>query len=444
MLKELRKMCPNCFQMSYEENNCLCCSYKKTWVKGEERALKTGTLLGNRYLIGRILGIGGFGISYKAYDTLYSNVCAIKEFAPFDLVSRSENSNDISLSTLTYTTQFEHGLMRFIEEAQILQRLQPIQEVVQVYECFRENNTAYFSMEFLDGTNLKNIIRAMGGSVNRQDITKLIISIASAMEVIHKTNGVLHRDISPENIYILKDGNVKLLDFGSARNVQSKGQQGFSVEFKPGFAPLEQYSKDGNQGTYTDVYALACTYYYALTGCMIPSAIDRLEGREYTSLKHMIPGISPTISDGVDNALDLDYRSRIQTMREFIDILSENSYVMPSSFSKEKKAVPYLEVKTGELEANKWNLPPDTEVLFGRSPILSNIILTTDPLISKIHCKIIYNQKLDVFLLSDLSRNGTYVENKRLVQGEIYKFKPGFQFSLAGRICVIKAGVSYE
>lgn len=445
MQSELKKMCPDCFQMVYGEQECSHCHYTKIPIKGEERALAAGTLLGNRYVIGRILGIGGFGITYKAYDTLHCDICAIKEYAPSDFTFREAGGKNIQIKTFAANGLSAHGMQRFIQEAQMLKSLEGIPEVVRVKECFKENMTAYFVMEFLDGINLKKLVQRMRKSISSKDITDMVIGIAEAMGAIHEAAGILHRDISPENIYVLNDGTVRILDFGSARQAVTGREQGFSVELKPGFAPLEQYSKNGKQGPYTDVYALACTYYYALTGLMIPAAVDRLDGKEYAPLNRLCPEISPFVSAGVDRALELDYRKRIQTMKEFADIFSEDkAYDRPLSPEKEKKVIPYLEVVTGNTAGNKWRLPFNTEILLGRSPVQSNIILTSDPLISNVHCKIIYNQNSGIFLLSDTSRNGTFVNNKRLEPEVFYELAPESLFSLAHEACVIKVGVFYE
>ncbi|MDF2888512.1 MAG: hypothetical protein K0R23_2897, partial [Lacrimispora sp.] len=339
---------------------------------------------------------------------------------------------------------FEHGMQRFMEEAQMLKRLENVPEVVRVNECFQDNQTAYFSMEFLDGTNLKSIVKNIGSTIDYRDMTRLIAAIGNAMDIIHKTTGILHRDISPENICVLKDGSARLLDFGSARQTIAGAKQGFSVELKPGFAPLEQYSKNGKQGPYTDVYALACTYYYSLTGKMIPSAVDRLEGKEYEPLCQINPEISAAVSAGVDRALELDYRSRTQSMREFVDIISRDLNKQPLKSVQKTRRVAFLEVANGGGKSSRWKLPPDTEVVLGRSMTLSNIVLTANPLVSKEHCKIIYKQASNLFLITDISRNGTFTDKGRLERGRYYEFSPDFNLYLVNQECVVKAGVSYE
>lgn len=409
----------------------------------DSRTLPEGTLLADRYLIGNVLGVGGFGITYKVWDTLNKNICAVKEYAPSELSYRQKDSTVIKIN-LSSSGLFEHGMQRFIQEAQMLKRLENVPEVVRVNECFQENQTAYFSMEFLDGTNLKSIVKNIGSSIDYCDMTRLIAAIGNSMDIIHKTTGILHRDISPENICVLKDGSARLLDFGSSRQTVTGAKQGFSVELKPGFAPLEQYSQNGKQGPYTDVYALACTYYYSLTGKMIPSAVDRLEGKEYEPLCRVNPKISAAVSAGVDQALELDYRSRIQSMREFVDIISGGLNRQPPRPVQKSRRVPFLEVVTGDGKGSRWQLPPDTEIILGRSMAVSNIVLTANPLVSKEHCKIIYKQQLNLFLVSDISRNGTFTEKGRLERGRYYEFSPDFNFFLVNQDCVVKAGVSYE
>ena len=409
----------------------------------DSRALPEETLLADRYLIGKVLGVGGFGITYKVWDTINQSTCAVKEYAPSELSYRMKDSTVIKINSSSLSL-FEHGMQRFMEEAQMLKRLENIPEVVKVNQCFQQNQTAYFSMEFLDGMNLKSIVKNVGGSIDYQDMTRLIAVIGNAMDMIHKTTGILHRDISPENICVLKDGSARLLDFGSARQTIAGARQGFSVELKPGFAPLEQYSKNGKQGPYTDVYALACTYYYSLTGKMIPSAVDRLEGKEYEPLCRVNPEISAAVSAGVDRALELDYRSRIQSMKEFVDIISGGLNKKPIKSVQKTRRVAFVEVCAGSGKCSRWQLPPDTEVILGRSVALSNIVLTANPLVSKEHCKIIYKQAANLFLISDISRNGTFTEKGRLERGRYYEFSPDFIFFLVNQDCIVKAGVSYE
>ncbi len=446
MLTELKGLCPNCFGTGFTEAFCPDCGYSLGEVNGQDRALPAGTILFNRYLVGRVLGIGGFGITYKAYDTLYRSVCAVKEYAPEGLAYRSGGSVTMQINTAGGPDRYRHGMQRFIEEAQILKQLENVPAVVKIYECFKENQTAYFVMEYLDGSNLRSVVKAMGNTIAGSDITDIVAQIGRTMDVIHRSTGILHRDITPDNIYILNEGGApRILDFGSAKQVSMKDKQEFSVELKRGFAPPEQYSRTGKQGAYSDVYALATTYYYALTGQMLPDALDRLGGVSYTPLYQLRPDVSRKISDAVDRALVLNYKGRTQTMGQFVDEIQEGVHreqeIRPA---RTGTAVPYMEVLTGRTAGHRWNLPSNVEIRLGRSPIKCNIILTDDPQISKVHCVLIYDRDAGEFLLQDMSTNHTYVNGVQLEKYAVYRYKPELEFMLAGPQCMVKAGISYE
>lgn len=443
MATETGGICPNCFSFRYKEGQCLDCGYVED-RRDFGQALSPGTLLGNRYLIGRVLGIGGFGITYKAFDSLYRQICAIKEFVPAGLSYRHPGELELQVHGNSALPYFQHGMQRFIEEAQVLKRLENVPSVVEVKECFQENQTAYFVMEFLDGTNLKTVIKATQGAISAEDITRIIALVGNAMAVIHRSTGILHRDISPDNIYLLKNGAVKLLDFGSARQQIQDERQEFTVEFKKGFAPPEQYSRSGKQGPYTDVYALASTYYYALTGVMVPDAMSRLNDQTYVPLFQMRGDISRQVSQTVDKALELDYRRRIQNMEDFVRGIGMAGPVGGDVLRSERTPHPYLQVVSGIKAGIRWQLPVNTDITIGRSPKRSNIVIDGIR-ISKSHCKLFYRKETGEFYLTDLnSTNGVRVGGRTLEPGRTYQYPSEVQFSLAGGECIIKAGVSYE
>ena len=290
----------------------------------------------------------------------------------------------------------------------------------------------------------KKIIRNTGGAVDFEDLTKIIAVIGNAMETVHRTTGILHRDITPENIFLKKNGEVKLIDFGSARQQTRNEQEGFSVEYKQGFAPPEQYSRNGRQGPYTDVYALASSYYNALTGIRIPDAMDRLNGASYVPLCELRSDVPVDISMAVDRALELDYQKRTQTMGEFVYGISHQRQTEEAGEKPKKQQVPYLEIVSGLRTGARWELPANTKINIGRSPRQSNIIIQGDNLISKIHCCIIYDDQMGQFLLEDFSRNGVYINNRRLEKGKRYSCGSEVVFSLASRNCIVRAGLSSE
>ena len=442
---DMSLLCPDCFSFQFVNGSCQRCGYVQLPDMAGARTLPSGTLLGSRYLIGKVLGIGGFGITYKAFDNLYHEICAIKEFAPSGMTYRNPKETTLRLSSQSEKEHFEHGKKRFMDEAQTLKRLQNIPAVVQVKECFQENKTAYFSMEYLDGTNLKKVIRATNGNIAYKDVTDIIVKIGAALDIIHKTTGILHRDISPDNIYLKSDGKVKLIDFGSARQLTRDERCDFSVEYKHGFAPPEQYTRTGNQGPHTDVYALASTCYYALTGVMIPDAMDRLGNRTYTPLCQLRPEIPREISQAVDLALKLDYRERTASAQEFIQGLTQSSQVVVSrELPGKRKGRPYMEILTGSHAGVRWSLPVNTQVSIGRSVRLSNIVISGDLSISKEHCRLRYDEERNEFLLTDVSKNGVYVQNQRLTPNQQYRYTPNQQISLASSMCTILLGVADE
>ncbi len=311
--------CPNCFETSYHNASCNRCGYQLQYDKPRsQKALPVGTVLKQRYYLGKLLGEGGFGITYKAYDLQRKVVCCVKEYAPNGLCRRREDTYQLELVSYDCEMPYRAGLRRFLEEAQILSKLEQIPSVVDITDTFQEYNTAYFVMEFLDGADLRQIVKASPGRLPVEMITNVILQVAVSMDVIHTRTKIIHRDISPENIYITRDQKVKVIDFGSAKQTETGAKAGLSVVLKPKFAPPEQFSSQMVQGSFTDVYSLAGTYYYALTGKNIPSAMDRLSGVEYVPLKHMNIGVNDALSDAVDRALILNVSQRTGTMQQLI------------------------------------------------------------------------------------------------------------------------------
>ncbi len=311
-------LCPNCFENSYHNAGCSRCGYQLQYDKPRsQKALPAGTVLKQRYYLGKLLGEGGFGITYKAYDLKKKALCCVKEYAPNGLCRRRDDTHQLELVSYECEEPYRAGLRRFLEEAQILSKLEQIPSVVDITDTLQEYNTAYFVMEFLDGADLRQIVKA-SPRLPVDMVTNVILQVAVSMDVIHTRTKIIHRDISPENIYITRDQKVKVIDFGSAKQTETGAKAGLSVVLKPKFAPPEQFSSQMIQGSFTDVYSLAGTYYYALTGKNVPSAVDRLSGVEYVPLKHMNIGVNEALSDAVDRALILNVNQRTRTMQQFI------------------------------------------------------------------------------------------------------------------------------
>ena len=435
------EICFNCFQKTKENGKCRNCGYDEAMITKNPVALLEGTKLQDRYLVGRVLGSGGFGITYIAYDFLNHNICAIKEYVPKGIVKRGFDESVLMPVSVKAEMEMKYGKRDFLEEAAILKELNYIAEVVCITDYFRENGTVYFVMEYLEGEDLSQRVHRLGGKISVAEANHIIYKVGQALDIVHEKAHIYHRDISPGNIIILKDGRIKLIDFGNAKNRSQMKSKTLSIVYKPGFAPPEQYESNGTQGAYTDVYALASTYYYIVSGKRIPEAPLRLQGKNYPKLKNMNLGVNSTISDVVDEALELDYKQRIQTVRKFVNVFYEGSCV------KKQKKIPYLEIIGGDNKGKRWRIPPNVMIGIGRSSNYADVIPSKNLSISKLHCEIYYDGMTNQFYLMDHSVNGTYVHRKKIEK--IGKNNTAVlqdkDFFILGRdICEIETGVMYE
>ena len=313
-----RKICNNCFRQIKTEP-CKYCGYKKSAYRPEAGILPVGTVLKKRYCIGEVLGKGGFGVTYKAFDTVDSKIVAVKEYYPSGLVHRDTGTTQISVSSKQYEDNFKVGADKFFEEAKMVSRFNGNPNIVNVYEFFYENGTVYFAMEYLDGVDLKHFVKERGGKLPQENVLYIADIITDALLIAHSMN-VLHRDISPDNIFILNNGEVKLIDFGAARQVLAEQSKSVSVILKQGFAPLEQYQRRGKQGPWTDIYALGATLYYVLTGKMPDEVTERLDFPDIGSADEY--GVDPDFWEIIRKCMEVRAADRYQTVFELKEKLN--------------------------------------------------------------------------------------------------------------------------
>lgn len=313
-----RKICNNCFRQIKTEP-CKYCGYKKSAYRPEAGILPVGTVLKKRYCIGEVLGKGGFGVTYKAFDTVDSKIVAVKEYYPSGLVHRDTGTTQISVSSKQYEDNFKVGADKFFEEAKMVSRFNGNPNIVNVYEFFYENGTVYFAMEYLDGVDLKHFVKERGGKLPQENVLYIANIITNALLIAHSMN-VLHRDISPDNIFILNNGEVKLIDFGAARQVLAEQSKSISVILKQGFAPLEQYQRRGKQGPWTDIYALGATLYYVLTGKMPDEVTERLDFPDIGSADEY--GVDPDFWEIIRKCMEVRAADRYQTVFELKEKLN--------------------------------------------------------------------------------------------------------------------------
>ena len=311
----MERRCPYCMSPVQPGSPCPACGRNWERYQPASHHLPPGSLLQDRYQLGRALGEGGFGITYLGWDTVLKRKVAVKEYFPTFLVSREVSLTlDVTCHTSGNQPTYEKGREQFLREAKTMAKLDSIPEIVQVLDHFPEHNTAYIVMEFLEGRTLKEVV-AQTGPIPTQTMMALLEPVLRAMEAMHHA-GVIHRDISPDNLMELKDGTVKLMDFGCARDFQSGLTE--TITLKHGFAPREQYS-GRDQGPWTDVYAMCATVYYCLTG-QVPAratlrgeeeqdpllpprqlGIDLTEEQELALLR----GLAPKVENRWHSAADL-------------------------------------------------------------------------------------------------------------------------------------------
>ena len=276
---EVRR-CMKCMHpLTAGETVCPECGRAYGSANAETFALKPGTILEGKYLVGEMLGQGGFGITYIGFDLLLEQKVAIKEYYPMStgMVSREGHSTVVWSSAMMGKTGTQKGFDSFLKEARKMAKLGGIPGVVGVKSVFIQNETAYIVMDFIEGETLLKKLQK-NGPMDFDSCVKLMTPIMQALAEVHE-HGIIHRDISPDNIMVRPDGKLILLDLGAAKDLDIQGNDG-SVQSsqmvaKHGFSPIEQYSKSGKVGPWTDIYAMAATIYYCCTGILPPPATDR-------------------------------------------------------------------------------------------------------------------------------------------------------------------------
>lgn len=282
--------------------------------------LKNGRTLGSRYVIEGVLGEGGFGITYRGHDKTLDVEVAIKEYYPQGFVTRNTTySEELTVSQSKYTEMFQKGKEKFLSEARTLARFNRQEGVVSVTDFFETNNTAYIVMEFLDGITLKQYIDTQG-LLTPAEILDLMAPLMEALDEVHNV-GLIHRDISPDNIMLLENGGVKLMDFGAARAYTEFGEKSLSIVLKHGYAPEEQYRTHGVQGPWTDIYALCATMYKCITGITPVESLQRMQGDTLQRPSQLGIPIPPWVEYALMKGMAVFQRDRYQSIAEFCDDL---------------------------------------------------------------------------------------------------------------------------
>jgi parallel beta-helix repeat protein len=308
--------CFGCMTEKTTTGACPCCGYVESAGLASVLHLRPGTILQDKYLIGRALGQGGFGITYLAWDLNLNIKLAIKEFMPQNLATRVSGNDRVITFKETLSDQFHYGLDKFLQEARTLAQFIELPNVAAVRDYFLANGTAYLVMNYLEGVTLRDYLRLAERPVTYAEALNMFLPLMGALSVMHD-RGVLHRDISPDNILIDGRGNLTLIDFGSARQAVGGWQDNLSVVMKPGFSPEEQHRKTGVQGPWTDIYALAATLYWLITGQKPADSLDRLVEDTLLPPSSYGASIGRAEEDALLKALEVKSENRYQSIMDF-------------------------------------------------------------------------------------------------------------------------------
>lgn len=282
--------------------------------------LRKGTRLIGRYTIEGVLGQGGFGITYLGIDELHEKKVAIKEFFPQGIVTRNiEYQDNVTVTFVGEKDNYEKGKERFLKEARTMAKFSKDEGIVKALDFFEINNTAYIVMEYLEGITLKQYLRE-NQRIVPEDLIELLVPLIESLDEIH-SQGMIHRDISPDNIMVLPDGRIKLMDFGAARDYTEFGEKSLSIVLKPGYAPPEQYQTHGIQGPWTDIYALCATMYKCITGENPPDAIERVRDDHLKKISAFGISVLPQIEEAIIKGMSVAANDRYQNVGDFCEDL---------------------------------------------------------------------------------------------------------------------------
>lgn len=329
--------CIYCMNETGGETICPHCGNNANDYDVPSHILTPGTMLRNRYMIGALIGEGGFGLTYIGYDNIFDSKIAVKEFYPNGLANRNVavSPKVNRLGSEKAKKAYEKGLGQFLNEAKLLAKFTDEPGIVSVRDFFEDNSTAYIVMEYLEGETLKSYLRNVG-LIEYDNALCLLMPVIESLGKLHKKN-LLHRDISPDNI-MLSGERIKLLDFGAAREIAD--EKSLSVVLKHGYAPMEQYRRHGNQGPWTDIYALCAVLYRCITGSVPDDSTDRVFDDTLKRPSELGIEISPSFENVLMRGLAIKPEDRFQSIEELIKAFESeevSGFVPPQTAAKRRK-----------------------------------------------------------------------------------------------------------
>lgn len=402
------------------------------------RALAAGTMVHDRYRILEMLGAGGFGITYKVQDQKNGQIAAMKEYMPRDIAHRPRGSTQVRPLSEECRSQYERFYDQFYREAQTIYSLRGHPNIVQINHLFYENGTVYYVMEYVEGVDLRKLVTQQGGSLRWEALKPIMEQVVRGLSQVH-ASGLIHCDISPDNIFIMRGGQVKLLDFGAARSTLRGDIQTSVIVAKPGFSPYEQMRGKG-MGTWTDVYALAATIYCCLTGKVLQDSTERMIQDRIiwpSQMKLAVP--SPTWERALKKALAVKSEERYQSVTQFWSELAGTAGYPSGQKStahnpqQKPQSIRFPELRGVQGVFANRSISVSREYCLGVDPSRCHILFPIGtPGISRLHLRI-WPDSTGCLMAMDMgSTYGTMLNGQKMAPGTAYKVTGGSILYLGG------------
>lgn len=388
------------------------CGYERR--ERPDYALPEGYVLAQHYSVGKVLRHDEVMITYLVQDLRTEKILALREYFPVKWVKRSGDGIRVKVAVPEKETAFRYGMEVLENEGKILSSLGEDTIIIKTSEVLQKNNTAYLLCEHVDGENIAEYIKRTRQPFSPERAGEIIRKVAVTVEDLHKI-GLIHRGIGPDSVLILPDGSAAMIDFEATRQYVRSEMYGLLDSMKEGFAPSEQYAGLDGQGTWTDVYALAATYYYMVSGVIPLSAAKRSQGENLQALHYFVSGVSEQVGQMISRAMTVMYWERIQTIAGFIEELNKAEGVTEPE--------PYLRLKMGD-ELHQWKVEENRDIRIGRSEEECEICVDGED-ISRLHCMVHYDSRKKMFLVKDQSANGTFTARGLIGRGRVAEVTPG-------------------
>lgn len=401
-------LCMHCMQGDTSGGVCTHCGKPASDMQPRDPlTLPMRYLLHQRYMIGGVLGRGGFGITYIAWDTKLNQRVAVKELFPVNIVHRLPDGHSIGISP-SQESVFSSIRSGFRRETSTLIHMQDHSGIVRLFHAFEENNTAYYVMEYLDGQDLGHFLKK-NGALSWEQLSPVVFTMLEALEQLHNA-GLIHRDVTPDNIYLTNSGKFYLIDLGSARKYENATH--FTAYVKYNFAPYEQYQSNGLQGPWTDVYSLCATIYYCLSGKLAPLAPQRQISDTLVPLKQLVPGLLENVYAAVEYGLRVRPQERIQSAPQLRNLLfpgSSDHRSTPAVSAPAPTQTGGIQGVSGYYQGKLLSLAPGHALRFGRLPELEVTYPAQAVGVSRRQCTLFLRQDGHYLIRDEGSSWGTFL-----------------------------------